>query len=140
MLGPYFDDIDIIDCKIIEFDLMFANIITQTIGPLAAKELNTSDSLAAFSIGVFLFGAAFSAVPSGVIFQKYGRFWGFTLGCFFQLCGSAVGAVAMVWKENTILFSGCFMVGLGQVYFNFSFECDFTGLVGTGTVLQICRR
>jgi MFS family permease len=83
---------------------------------LAAKELNTSDSLAPFTIGVFLFGAAFSAVPSGEIFHRYGRFWGFSLGCLCQLCGSAVGACGMIWEEEVILFFGCFMVGLGQVH------------------------
>lgn len=86
-----------------------------TIGPLAAKHIGSSDVLAPFTIGTFLLGAAFSSVPSGPLFRKYGRYGGFAVGCLCQVIGSVSGAVGMVTDSQLFLFSGCFFVGLGQV-------------------------
>eukprot|EP01040_Poterioochromonas_malhamensis_P015709 gene15709-17636_t len=85
-----------------------------TVGPLSATNLGASNSLAAFTIGVFLIGAALSSVPSGWLFRTYGRFWGFTLGCFFQFLGSALGALAIISSESVWLYLGCFSIGLAQ--------------------------
>lgn len=85
-----------------------------TVGPLSAKELDQSNSLAAFTIGVFLIGAAVSSVPSGWLFRNYGRFWGFSLGCFFQLVGSMLGALAILTEQAAWLYLGCFAIGLAQ--------------------------
>jgi MFS family permease len=85
-----------------------------TIGPLSAKDLHQSNSLAAFTIGIFLIGAAVSSVPSGWLFRTYGRFWGFTLGCFFQLVGSFLGTLALLVDQPAWLYLGCFSVGLAQ--------------------------
>lgn len=86
----------------------------QTIGPLAAVEVGVSDALAPFSIGIFLLGAAFSSVPSGYFFRRYGRLGGFTIGCLCQVIGSILGVGAMYLDDATLLFLGCFFVGLGQ--------------------------
>jgi MFS family permease len=86
----------------------------KTIGPLAAKEIGASDTLAPFTIGTFLIGAAVSSVPSGKLFKAYGRYWGFAFGCLCQLAGSAVGSFAMIVDSLVLLFIGCFCVGLGQ--------------------------
>ncbi len=85
-----------------------------TVGPLSAKELKQSNSLAAFTIGVFLIGAAVSSVPSGWLFRTYGRFWGFSLGCFFQLVGSLLGTMSLLLNQPLWLYLGCFSVGLAQ--------------------------
>lgn len=85
-----------------------------TIGPLAAKNIGASDSLAPFTIGTFLIGAAFSSVPSGKMFKYYGRYFGFAFGCACQLVGAALGSVATELESLVILFLGCFFVGLGQ--------------------------
>lgn len=85
-----------------------------TVGPLSAKNLGLSDSLAAFTIGIFLIGAALSSVPSGWLFRKFGRFWGFTLGCFFQFIGSFLGTIALWSNQSTWLFLGCLSIGLAQ--------------------------
>ena len=85
-----------------------------TVGPLSAKELHQSNSLAAFTIGIFMMGAAVSSVPSGWLFRTYGRFWGFALGCLFQLVGSLLGTLALESGEPAWLYLGCFSVGLAQ--------------------------
>ena len=85
-----------------------------TIGPLSAQTLGASDSLAAFTIGAFLLGAAFSSVPSAYLFKRFGRFWGFSMGCFAQVSGSILGVGAMRFESQALLFMGCFSVGLGQ--------------------------
>lgn len=85
-----------------------------TVGPLSASNLDASNSLAAFTIGVFLIGAAVSSVPSGWLFRTYGRFWGFTLGCLFQFLGSALGTLALGSGEIVWLYLGCFSIGLAQ--------------------------
>jgi MFS family permease len=85
-----------------------------TVGPLAAEAMNMSSLLAPFTIGVFLFGAATSAVPSGILFRRYGRFYGFLIGCICQIVGALVGFLAIALEEGFFLFVGCFMVGLGQ--------------------------
>ncbi len=51
-----------------------------TIGPLSATELGASKAMSAFTIGVFLLGAAVSSVPSGWLFRRFGRFYGFAVG------------------------------------------------------------
>ena len=85
-----------------------------TIGPLSASSLGASDSLAAFTIGVFLIGAAVSSIPSSYLFRNYGRFGGFSLGCLGQLIGSIFGILAMMFRSLPMLFMGCFFVGLCQ--------------------------
>ena len=85
-----------------------------TIGPLAAQHIGASDIFAPFTIGVFLIGAAFSSVPSSLLFRKYGRFGGFTCGCIYQMIGSALGAFAMISDALVLLYISCFFVGLGQ--------------------------
>ncbi|RYG67968.1 MFS transporter [archaeon] len=85
-----------------------------TVGPLSAKELHQSNSLAAFTIGIFMMGAAVSSVPSGWLFRNYGRFWGFALGCLFQVVGSLLGSLALISGEAAWLYLGCFAVGLAQ--------------------------
>jgi MFS family permease len=85
-----------------------------TIGPLAAKHTGASDTLAPFTIGTFLIGAAVSSVPSGPLFRKYGRYGGFAVGCGCQIIGSALGALAMIIDSQVFLYLGCFFVGLGQ--------------------------
>jgi predicted MFS family arabinose efflux permease len=61
--------------------------LLMTIGPLSAQKLGASDSIAAFTVGIFLIGAALSSVPSAQIFANYGRFVGFSIGCVCQLIG-----------------------------------------------------
>jgi MFS family permease len=85
-----------------------------TVGPLAALNLGASNSLSAFTIGVFLIGAALSSVPSGWLFRTYGRFWGFTFGCIFQFIGSALGTLALSSNQQVWLYLGCFSIGLAQ--------------------------
>ena len=53
-------------------------------------------------------------MPSGALFKSYGRYWGFSFGCFCQLAGSAIGSFAMIADSLILLFAGCFCVGLGQ--------------------------
>ena len=90
------------------------HIYLQTVGPLAAKEIGANDTLAPFTIGTFLIGAAASSVPSGKLFKAYGRYWGFAFGCACQLAGSALGAFAMISESLPLIFIGCFCVGMGQ--------------------------
>ncbi|KAJ1431642.1 major facilitator superfamily domain-containing protein [Ochromonadaceae sp. CCMP2298] len=85
-----------------------------SIGPLSAKQLGASKSISAFTIGAFLIGAALSSVPSGYIFRKYGRLFGFSMGCVFQVIGSALGALSLISGLLPVVFIGCFFVGLGQ--------------------------
>lgn len=85
-----------------------------TVGPLSATSLGASKSLAAFTVGVFLIGAALSSVPSGWIFRRFGRFTGFAIGCLCQLIGSVLGSLAMLTGEIFWLYLGCLSVGLAQ--------------------------
>lgn len=85
-----------------------------TIGPLSAVYLGASDTLAAFTIGVFLIGAAVSSVPSGWLFRVHGRFKGFSVGCICQIIGSGMGSFAMLTSSLYALYIACFFIGLGQ--------------------------
>jgi len=85
-----------------------------TIGPLSAVSLHASNSLAAFTVGVFLIGAAISSVPSGWLFRIYGRLIGFSVGCFCQIIGSALGSLAMLASNLYLLYFSCLFIGLGQ--------------------------
>lgn len=85
-----------------------------TIGPLAAQSLGASDSLAPFSIGIFLLGAAVSSYPSGTLFRKVGRFLGFSVGCLYQVLGSVFGCIGIQCDSLFSMMVGCFFVGLGQ--------------------------
>lgn len=85
-----------------------------SVGPLSAQELGASKSLSAFTIGAFLIGAAISSVPSGWLFRKYGRFWGFSLGCLFQVIGSILGVLSLATNQLFWLYLGCLSIGLAQ--------------------------
>lgn len=85
-----------------------------TIGPLSAIYLGATDTLAAFTIGVFLIGAAVSSVPSGWLFRTYGRYLGFTAGCMCQIIGSGLGITAIATDSLFALYISCFFIGLGQ--------------------------
>ena len=85
-----------------------------TIGPLSAIYLGASDTLAAFTIGVFLIGAAVSSVPSGWLFRSYGRYFGFSVGCMCQIIGSGLGLVSITTESLFALYISCFFIGLGQ--------------------------
>lgn len=85
-----------------------------TVGPLSAQSLGASDALAAFSIGVFLFGAAMSSYPSGWMFRKLGRFYGFSVGNLYQVIGGTFGCIGLQFDELVCLMIGCFFIGLGQ--------------------------
>mgnify|MGYP003385697666 FL=1 len=85
-----------------------------TIGPLSAKHVGASNTAAPFTIGAFLFGAAFSSVPSGPLFRKYGRMKGFSVGCLCQVIGGIIGGGGMVFESIILVFLGCFFAGLGQ--------------------------
>lgn len=93
--------------------LTTATLLT-TIGPLSAVQIGASDSLASFTVGIFLIGAALSSVPSGILFRRFGRFIGFTVGCTCQLVGSILGFLSLYNNDLTTLFFGCFILGLGQ--------------------------
>lgn len=95
------------------FTLTTSTLLT-TIGPLSAQNLGASDSLSAFTVGIFLIGAAVSSVPSAQLFEKFGRFYGFSFGCLCQCIGSAFGATAMTYEKLELIYIGCFFVGLGQ--------------------------
>lgn len=73
------------------------------------------DSLASFTVGCFLIGAALSSVPSGWLFRTYGRFVGFSVGCLCQIIGSVSGAFGLSIENYFFLYAGCLFVGLGQV-------------------------
>lgn len=85
-----------------------------TVGPLSASSIGGSSALSAFTIGIFLIGAASSSVPSGWLFRRYGRFGGFTVGCMCQVIGSILGTWSILQESMPILFCGCFCIGLGQ--------------------------
>lgn len=70
--------------------------------------------MASFTVGIFLFGAAISSVPSSWLFRNYGRFYGFLVGCISQLIGSFLGYLAMTTSQLYLLYISCLCVGLGQ--------------------------
>jgi MFS family permease len=95
------------------FTLTTSTLLT-TVGPLSAQYLGYSTSVASSTIGVFLFGAAMSSIPSGWLFRAFGRYWGFSIGCGFQLLGCILGCIALAVKSIDLLLVGCFAIGLAQ--------------------------
>lgn len=85
-----------------------------TIGPLSSRDLGFSDDLASFTIGIFLLGAAVSSVPSAWLFRRFGRLWGFSIGCLCQVIGSLLSFISVSQRIPIMLYFGCFFVGLGQ--------------------------
>ena len=85
-----------------------------TVGPFSATELGASKTLSAFTIGIFLIGAAISSVPSGWLFRRYGRYCGFSLGCLLQFTGSTLGIIALATTQIEWLYMGCLSIGLAQ--------------------------
>ena len=70
--------------------------------------------MSSFTVGIFLFGAAISSVPSSWLFRNYGRYYGFLVGCISQLIGSFLGYLAMTTNQLYLLYISCLCVGLGQ--------------------------
>lgn len=91
-----------------------SSTLLTTVGPLSMKHLGGQDSLATFTIGTFLIGAAISSVPSGPMFRYLGRRWGFIAGCLMQIVGGAIGMLSMQQDSTNLLLIGCLFVGLGQ--------------------------
>lgn len=95
------------------FTLSTSTLLT-TVGPLSAQYLGYSTSVASSTIGVFLFGAAMSSIPSGWLFRTLGRYLGFTMGCGFQILGCILGCIALAFRSVELLLLGCFSIGLAQ--------------------------
>jgi len=101
--------------------LTSATLLT-TIGPLSAITLGASDSLASFTVGIFLIGAALSSIPSAWLFRRLGRFLGFSVGCASQVLGAGLGVLALTISNLTLLYLGCLCVGFGQGLGQFSYS------------------
>jgi MFS family permease len=91
-----------------------SSTLLTTIGPLTAKSLHGSDTVATFTIGTFLIGAALSSVPSSYLFKNFGRHFGFQIGCVNVMCGSICGYLAIDSTDVGLLLLGCTLSGFGQ--------------------------
>ena len=76
---------------------------------MGVSSLGASDSVATFSIGIFLVGAALSSVPSGWLFSTF-----FLVGCFCQVLGSSFGGLGLHSERVWVVLIGCLFVGFGQ--------------------------
>ncbi|KAJ1445684.1 major facilitator superfamily domain-containing protein [Pelagophyceae sp. CCMP2097] len=93
-----------------------ASTLLTACGPLAARSVGASTSLAPFAIGMFLLGAAVISLPSARMFRVCGRAGGFMIGCALGLVGALIGIFATEVAENATawIFVACFLIGVSQ--------------------------
>ena len=97
-----------------------SSCLITSIGPLCAKSLGASDSVATFSIALFITGCAAVSVPAIWLFESMGRVGGFLVGCAMCVIGGGLGLVGVITRSPALLFAACFCSGasqgLGQFY------------------------
>ena len=91
-----------------------ASTLLTSVGPLAAKSLGASDTLATAAVGGFLAGAALISVPSSALFRKYGRGHVFLGGCALGGLGGIVGVAGVHLRLWWLIVLACFLSGLSQ--------------------------
>lgn len=91
-----------------------SSTLLTTTAPLAALSLGETNTMAAFTVGIFLLGAALSSLPSASLFKYFGRFKGFSIGCLSQILGSFLGVWGIRDRIPILLYISCFFIGLGQ--------------------------
>ena len=100
--------------------VLTASTLITSASPLAAVSIGINRSVAPFTIGMFLIGAALISAYSAQIFTALGRAKGFGFGCALGLAGGVLGAIAMEVKAAWLIFIACFLIGtsqgLGQFY------------------------
>ncbi len=100
--------------------VLTASTLITSASPLAAVSIGINRSVAPFTIGMFLIGAALISAYSAQIFTALGRAKGFGFGCALGLAGGVLGAIGMEVKAAWLIFIACFLIGtsqgLGQFY------------------------
>ena len=100
--------------------VLTASTLITSASPLAAVSIGINRSVAPFTIGMFLIGAALISAYSAQIFTALGRAKGFGFGCALGLAGGVLGAIAMEVRAAWLIFIACFLIGtsqgLGQFY------------------------
>jgi MFS family permease len=64
-------------------------------------------------VGIFVIGTAVCNLPSGYIFNHYGRHGGFVMGSLLLILGGALGSLAVAAESLVVLYLGSFMLGIG---------------------------
>lgn len=82
-----------------------------TMAPLSAKSLDARYSITSFCLS---FGTAISSIPSYYLFETYGRFITFSIGCFCQMIGASICCLGLYFNILYIVYIGIFIIGLGQ--------------------------
>ena len=92
-----------------------ASCLLVSIAPLAAKRLGASKTLAPFTCGTFLLGAAVVSAPSAPLFRALGRRGAFVSGAAVGVLGGILGTLATIYRLHaSLLFAACALVGLAQ--------------------------
>ena len=82
-------------------------------GPKAAKNLNDDEFYAVFTVGIFVIGTALCNIPSGPIFNRYGRHGGFLLGSLCLILGGVLGSISVAVESLALLYISSLSLGLG---------------------------
>lgn len=94
-------------------ELTTSTIMTTTT-PVFAHDNGAMDAVAALTVGLKVIGSALSSAPSGWLFMKYGRYYGFSFGILLQLIGTGIGCLASIQSSVSLLLVSCLFIGLGQ--------------------------
>ena len=98
-----------------------ASCLLVSIAPLAAKRLGASKTLAPFTCGTFLLGAAVVSAPSAPLFRALGRRGAFVSGAGVGVLGGILGTLATIYRLHaSLLFAACALVGLDRVWVSFT--------------------
>ncbi|MBI3763125.1 MAG: MFS transporter [Chloroflexi bacterium] len=85
-----------------------------TVGPIAAKRISGSPSLAGLPTTILLLGTAAAAYPAGRFMDRFGRRNGLGLGFASSLIGGAISALALIVNSFIFLLIGFALMGFGR--------------------------
>ena len=97
--------------------VLTASTLITSASPLAAVSIGINRSVAPFTIGMFLIGAALISAYSAQIFTALGRAKGFGFGCALGLAGGVLGAYAYTaigW--DGLVYVVCGLMGLAGIF------------------------
>lgn len=92
-----------------------------TCGPVAVEQFDEADdsAQALWMYASYIIGISFTALISGNVFQRVGRFYGFMIGNTLYIVGNGFGSWGVTVQSGPLVIIGALFFGMGQGFANF---------------------
>jgi MFS family permease len=90
-----------------------------TAGPVAVEQFSGNDAQALWMYAAYIVGISFTALISGRVFERTGRFKGFMIGNTLYLIGTGFGCWGAVEESGPLIILAALFFGMGQGFANF---------------------